>query len=230
MKKQKGILIVLDGTDGSGKETQVKWLKKRLIQEGHQIESLDFPRYYNNFFGGMVGECLAGKYGDWAGTDPRIASVIYAADRWESSAQIRGWLDEGKIVVLDRYVSSNQIHQGGKIHDEVERRDFMQWLDTMEHEAFKIPRPDVIFYLDVPVAISQKLLASKGNQKSKEYLKGKKDQHESDPKHLENAKQSGLKMIAEGNNWHKIECTDGENMLPIETIHEMIYQKIKELL
>ncbi len=111
----KGKLIVIDGTDGSGKATQVALLKERLIKENHHIQSLDFPQYYNNFFGGMVGDALAGRLGDWAGTDPKIASVIYAADRFESSKQIQEWLDSGIHVILDRYVSSNQIHQGARL-------------------------------------------------------------------------------------------------------------------
>jgi len=225
----KGKLIVIDGTDGSGKATQVALLKERFIKENHHIQSLDFPQYYNNFFGGMVGDALAGRLGDWAGTDPKIASVIYAADRFESSKQIQEWLDSGIHVILDRYVSSNQIHQGGKITDIEQRREFMAWLDTMEHEIFGIPRPDIILYLDVPIAVTQKLLISKGNKQSKEYLAGAGDQHEDDPEHLENAKQSGLKMIAENNNWHKIECTEGENILPIEDIHQMIYKVVRNI-
>ncbi len=99
----------------------------------------------------------------------------------------------------------------------------------MEHEIFGIPRPDIILYLDVPISVTQKLLISKGNKQSKEYLAGAGDQHEDDPDHLENAKQSGLKMIAENNNWHKIECTEGENILPIEDIHQMIYKVVRNI-
>ena len=95
MSKNKGKLIVIDGTDGSGKATQVAKLKERLTSEEYQVCSLDFPRYYDNFFGGFIGECLAGKHGNWAELDPKIASVVYAADRFESSAQIRTWLEEG---------------------------------------------------------------------------------------------------------------------------------------
>ena len=226
----RGKLIVLDGTDGSGKATQVAKLKDRLLSEGLFVKSLDFPRYYDNFFGALVGECLRGEHGDWAHTDPKIASVIYAADRFESSQQIREWLGAGNIVILDRYVSSNQIHQGGKINDEKERRDFMSWLDTMEHEIFGIPRPDIILYLNVPVAITQKLLILKGNKESKKYLEGRGDQHEHNIEHLESARESGLKMIAENNNWQKIECTENDEILSIETIHQRIYEKIKEII
>lgn len=225
---KKGKLIVIDGTDGSGKATQVAKLKERLLNEGVQIESLDFPRYYDNFFGKLVGQGLAGELGNWADLHPKIASVIYAADRFESSKQISDWLNDGKTVILDRYVSSNQIHQGGKISDETERREFMQWLDNMEHDVFGIPRPDTILYLNVPLEITQKLLIEKGNKESKKYLSGRGDQHEDNIGHLEAAKESGLKMIAENNNWQKIECTANGEMLSIDEIHTRIYGFVKD--
>lgn len=226
----KGTLIVIDGTDGSGKATQVALLKERLENDGHTVHTMDFPRYYDNFFGRFIGECLKGDHGDWAGTDPKIASVIYAADRYESSHHIKEWLQQGHIVVLDRYVSSNQIHQGGKITDDDTRREFIAWLDTMEHEVFDIPRPDAILYLDVSVAITQKLLKTKGNKESKKYLKGQGDQHENNVEHLEAARESGLKMIAQNNNWIRVECSQDGRIFSIEDIHETIYKKVKTIL
>lgn len=226
---KKGKLIVIDGTDGSGKATQVSLLKDRLAADGYLVKSLDFPRYYDNFFGKFIGEALKGDYGDWAGIHPKIASIAYAADRYESSQQIRQWLDQGAVVILDRYVSSNQIHQGGKINDQHERQEFMRWLDTMEHQVFGIPRPDAILYLDVPIEISQKLVMAKNNQDTKKYLEGKLDQHENDIEHLENAKQSGLKMIVENNNWIQIACAPDKEMRSIESIRREIHQKVLEV-
>lgn len=226
----KGKLIVIDGTDGSGKATQVAQLKNRLLAEGRSVESLDFPRYYDNFFGKMIGEALRGDYGDWAGIHPKIASVIYANDRAESASQIKSWIDAGSIVILDRYVSSNQIHQGGKITNLEERKEFLSWLDTLEHDILGSPRPDIILYLDVPLSITQNLLISKGNKESKEYLEGKGDQHEDDPEHLENAKQSGLKMIAENNNWVRIDCSQDGEIYSIDTIHNLVYNQVINIL
>ena len=100
----------------------------------------------------------------------------------------------------------------------------------MEHEVFNIPRPDIILYLDVPIAITQRLLIEKGNKESKKYLEGRGDQHEDDPGHLEHAKQSGLKMIAENNNWVRIECSSDGIIFDIETIHEMIYTQVKNFM
>ena len=102
---KKGRLIVIDGTDGSGKATQVKLLQTRLKKEGYRVKTLDFPQYQENFFGGFIGECLTGDHGNFVSLDPYIASVLYAADRFQSKEKILGWLKKGEIVILDRYVS-----------------------------------------------------------------------------------------------------------------------------
>ena len=106
---KKGKLIVLDGSDGSGKATQTRFLLARLKKEGYRVKTLDFPQYEKNFFGKLIGECLVGDYGDFVKIDPHIGSVLYAADRYESKPVIERWLKQGFVVVLDRYVSSNQI-------------------------------------------------------------------------------------------------------------------------
>lgn len=223
---KKGKLIVIDGTDGSGKATQLALLKERLRAESFEVESLDFPRYYDNFFGKFIGECLRGDYGDWVNIHPKIASVIYAADRLESKNRIQSWLDAGIHVILDRYVSSNQIHQGGKIANKKDRHEFMTWLDDMEHVVLDIPRPDCIIYLDVPVEISQELLRKKNQTKEKKYLSGLVDLHESDKNHLENAKISAQQSMQELENWKRIDCMRNDELLSIEEVHEKIYSEI----
>ena len=110
-KKHKGKLIVIDGTDGSGKATQGDLLVKRLKKEGKKVKVVDFPEYYKNFFGAFVGHCLSEQYYNFLNVHPKIASVLYAADRWESSKEMRSWLDDGYVVVENRSVSAHQIHQ-----------------------------------------------------------------------------------------------------------------------
>ena len=229
-KTKKGKFIVVDGTDGSGKATQVKELVKRLRKQGRRVKTLDFPQYYKNFFGKMIGECLVGKYGDWTKTDPHIASVIYAADRMESSPKIKKWLDEGNIVITDRFTSSNQIHQGGKVLSGAKRRKFLSWLDEMEFDVLKIPRPDLIIYLDVPIKKVRELMSKEDKSLKKSYQKGKKDLHETDPTHLENAKKSAIKMIKENNNWIRINCVRKDKLMPIEEISRLIWVKVKKYL
>jgi dTMP kinase len=137
-KKDKGKLIVIDGTDGSGKTTQVTYLAEHLKKDKYKVKIVDFPVYYKNFFGKFIGHCLSEQYYNFLNVHQKIASVLFAADRWESSDEMRGWLKSGYIVIANRYVSANQIHQGGKIKSAKKRADFMKWLDEMEYKVFKI--------------------------------------------------------------------------------------------
>ncbi len=224
-------LIVIDGTDGVGKATQTKLLIERLKKEKKKVETLDFPRYDTNLFGKLIGECLAGKHGDFLALSPRIASILYAADRFESKVQIDKWLTEGKVVILDRYVSANQIHQGGKITDTKKRKEFLEWLDAMEHGVFGLPRPDRIIYLGLPVELSLKLLKEKQATQKKQYLKkGAKDAHESDVGHLLAAQKSALKIIESNGKWTKIDCAEKGNILPRDVIHEQVYSAVRKIL
>jgi dTMP kinase len=229
-EKYKGKLIVIDGTDGSGKATQVALLGKRLKKEGHVVKIVDFPEYYKNFFGNFIGHCLSEQYYNWINIHPKIASVMYAVDRWESSEEIRNWLKKGYIVIANRYVSANQIHQGGKTKDAKRRNDFLKWLDKMEYEVFNIPRPDLTLYLSLPIDIVLKLLKDRNSSKMKrEYLKKKKDVHESDVQFLINSRKSALKLEKEIKNFIKIECSEKGEIMSREQIHEMIYEKIKKI-
>ncbi|HRH26252.1 MAG TPA: hypothetical protein PLF31_02180 [Candidatus Paceibacterota bacterium] len=232
--KRKGTFIVLDGTDGTGKATQCTLLDAALKKSGYKIKKIDFPRYYDNFFGKLIGECLAGKYGDFIAVDPHIASVLYAADRWETKAQIEKWLEDGYVVISDRYVSANQIHQGGKILDEKKRTEFLSWLDMMEHGVFKIPRPDAIVYLNLSVTLGQKLLAEKhaaeALKSKKKYLGTSKDQAETNVDHLEKSRQSALSIVKKNNAWHKIECENNGEILSREAIHAEVLKVVSKIL
>lgn len=213
-----------------GKATQTALLTEKLRKLGVKVKKIDFPRYYENFFGELIGDCLGGKYGNFISVDPHIASVLYAADRWESSELIRKWLQAGHVVIADRYVSSNQIHQGGKIRDKKQRIEFLLWLDKMEHGAFKIPRPDAIVYLHMPIKLSLKLLKEKSLENKKRYLEGKKDLAENDIKHLQDSQKSALSIVERSNKWYQIECSSGEQILPKEEIHEKVFEKVRKIL
>jgi dTMP kinase len=230
MKKiKRGTLIVLDGADGAGKATQTELLLARLKKEGKKAQTLDFPQYENNFFGKLIGECLAGKHGDFVGLSPYVASALYAADRFESKKQIEKWLALGYTVVLDRYVSANQIHQGGKIIDTKERKKFLTWLDEMEFGVYGLPRPDVILYLDVPYEISARLLVGTEVIARKQYLKkGDKDQTENNEVYLRQSRESAVKMVKAGNQWERIVCAQKGVLLSRETVSEMVWGKLKK--
>jgi len=216
---RRGKLIVIDGSDGVGKATQTKLLVERLKKERISVKTMDFPGYERNFFGALIKECLSGKYGDFIALDPHVASVLYAADRFESKKQIEQWLKEGKVVILDRYVSANQLHQGGKIRDSKQRKEFLLWLDTMEHKVLGLPRPDGIIYLHLPTKLSLTLINKRG----------KKDLAEKNIRYLDNARKNALRLIQTTARWKKIDCSDKAGIRSREAIHDMVYSSFKKL-
>ncbi|MBD3244612.1 MAG: dTMP kinase [Candidatus Moranbacteria bacterium] len=229
MKSKKGNFIVIEGIDGSGKATQCNLLFKKLLQKKIKVKKIDFPKYYDNFFGRLIGECLAGKHGDFLKIDPYIVSVLYGADRFESKKTIQNWLKKGYIVISDRYVSSNQIHQGAKIQTPKEKQKLLKWIEKMEYSLFKVPKPDLTIFLDVSVEVSQNLLKNKSKAKKK-YLKGKKDLAESNKKHLLDARKSALTIIENSSDWKKINCVKNNKILPKKIISNKIYNIIEKKL
>lgn len=224
----KGVFIVIDASDGSGKETQTKLLVDRLKSEDRDVFTIDFPRYYNNTLGALIGECLAGEHGDFTKLDPHVGSVLYAGDRFESKNQIEEALKKGTVVIADRYVSSNQMHQGGKIKDEKKRHTFLKWLEELEYEVFKIPRPDKVIYLDVPVEMSLELL--KESVGKKKYLRDRKDLAEHDREYLENSRESAKRLAEDEDSWNLIDCVESGKLLSKEAIHEKVYDVVSKIL
>ncbi len=217
-----GKLIVIDGADGAGKATQAQLLVDRLKEDGHEVKTLDFPQYTQNHFGALLRECLDGARGDFLNLDPRIASTLYAADRYESSDTIRAWLESGAVVVLDRYVSSNMLHQGGKIYDEAELKDFLYWLDTIEHTVFQIPRPDLILYLDVPFSYRQAMLFEDAKRSHLDTV-------ESDEAYQQAAETNATRLTAMFNSWSTIQCVQDNELRSREAIHQDVYEAIQSV-
>jgi dTMP kinase len=227
---KKGKFIVIDGTDGSGKATQVALLKEHLYLEGYKVKVIDFPEYYGNFFGKFIGHCLTEQYFNFLKVHPKIASVLYAADRFESKEKIEKWLKEGYIVIANRYVSANQIHQGGKIRNTKKREAFIKWLDEMEYKVFKIPKPDKVFYLRVPIDFILKLIKERSQKTFRAYASKRKDIVEGDVEYLANSGNAALWLSKFEKNWVKVECVKDGVMLSREEIHQEIYGKVKKLL
>jgi dTMP kinase len=216
---EKGMFIVFDGNDGSGKATQSRMLADYFDIQHRSRLKLDFPAYDRNFFGAFLGECLAGKHGDFVHMDPKIASSLYALDRLESTPHIVQALESGMVVLADRFASSNQIHQGGKIENEAARIEFLTWLEKMEHEVLGIPRPDAIIYLDVPVEVSLTLLTEKRKAKNQTLADGVKDTVEEDRQYLERSHETAQWLAARQNNWHIVKCMEAGVLRSPEAIH-----------
>ncbi len=223
----KGKFIVIDGTDGSGKGTQTKLLIERLKKEGYDVMMADFPQYGQKS-AGPVEEYLNGKYGSASDVTAKQASILYAVDRFDFSFKLKKWIDDGKIVITNRYVSANMGHQGGKIKDDEERKKFFEWLYELEYEIFNIPRPDLNIILHVRSDIAQKLVDKKGHR---DYVGGKKrDIHEDDLDHLKNAEKVYLQIANDFEGFTLIECTKDDDIMSIENIHEMLWKYVDNIL
>lgn len=225
----RGAFIVIDGLDGSGKATQTNLLAKHLAEMGVPSESIDFPRYNDNFFGAFIGECLADKHGDFLHLDPKIASTLYALDRFEAAPQIEEWRSTGRLVLSDRYVSANQIHQGGKIADEAERTAFLSWLEHVEHVILGVPRPDIVIYLRVSPETTLTLLTEKRQAKNQALGEGEKDQVESDRAYIDQSYACAGWLAATQPGWHIINCMEHGKMRTLESIHNDVFGLVAKL-
>ncbi|SRR6056297_495737 len=224
---KKGKFIVLDGTDGSGKETQTKILIKKLKEEGFKVEKADFPQYGTKS-AGLVENYLNGKYGTAEEIGPLIPSIFYATDRYDASFTIKKYLEEGKIVISNRYISSNMAHQGGKIKNKEKRQKFFDWLYKLEYGLFNIPKPDLSLILHVSPEVAQKLVDKKGYR---DYIKGKKrDIHEEDINHLKKAEEVYREIAESSDNFRFIECTENKNIMSREKIAKKINKEIKTII
>ncbi len=221
----KGKLIVIDGTDGSGKATQSALLIERLKKEGYEVELADFPRYGKRS-AAMVEDYLTGKFGTADEVGPYRASIFYAVDRYAASFELKKWLKEGKIIVSNRYVSANMGHQTGKIKDEYHRDKFLQWLEELEYGIFEIPKPNINILLYVPPETGQKLVDKKGHR---DYIGKKRDIHEAKIEHLKNAAEA-YQYVAKKYDWIIIDCAPDGKLKTKKEIHGIIWDKIKGLL
>jgi len=228
----KGKIIVIEGTDGSGKQTQAKLLKERLEQEGYTVYSTSFPNYPSDS-SAAVRMYLNGQIKKEAkDVSAKAASAFYAVDRYITyKKEIEPIYTQGEsVIVFDRWVESNIIHQGSKlianINGESERSErlieFITWLSGLEYLDFEVPKPDVTIYLNVPVDYTIELRKNRANK-----ITGgeKQDIHEADARHLIDASVTGM-LAANTLNWEVIECVKDGEMRTIEDIAEEIWQRI----
>lgn len=224
---KKGLFIMLEGTDGSGKSVQTELLLNRFKKENRDVVEISFPQY-GAPSAKMVEAYLNGEFGTAEEVGPYRASIFYAIDRYAASKKIRQWLDEKKIVIANRYVGSNMGHQGGKIKDQNERKKYFDWNYNLEYHIFGIPKPDVSLILHVTPEISQQLVDKKAER---EYLKGKKrDIHEDDLKHLRDAEQAYVEIARTYTDFKLIECVKNNKILPLEEIHKKIWNYIQKFI
>ncbi|MDD2489715.1 MAG: thymidylate kinase [Bacilli bacterium] len=220
----RGKIILIEGTDCSGKQTQSENLVKRLQEDNIPVKIVSFPNY-NSPTGRIIGGPYLGKQQigeSWfkegaANVNPKVSSLYFAADRYYNLKTINDLLDQGINVILDRYVFSNMAHQGGKITNKEERYKFYQWIDDLEFKLIGLPYPDMIILLYMPYQYSIEL-----RNKRKEIGDG----HESSTDHLINAETSYLEL-ANLYHYHIINCVKDNQIRTITNINEELYKYVK---
>lgn len=215
-------LIVIEGIDGSGKGTQAQALTKRLRESGRCVELLSFPRYRDTLFGKAIGDFLNGRFGQLNEVHPFLASVLYAADRFESKSLLNDVLTRCDVVVCDRYVPSNLAHQGAKLDGDA-RRELIQTIRRIEFEVFGLPQPDWTVLLDVPVEIAQRNIAAK---KPRDYTDKAADLQEADGSYLRRVREVYLQLAESEPNWLRVESVRDGVQRPIEEIAEDIFRRV----
>jgi dTMP kinase len=228
MKEKRGKIIVLEGTDYSGKTTQAKVLVKKFKEEGINVELISFPRY-NTPTGRIIGGPYLGKkdFGEsWfkegaENLDPIVSSLYYTADRVYAIKEIKEKINSGTNLILDRYTFANMAHQGGKVDDPIKRKKFYRFIEKLEFELIGLPKPNLGIFLHVSEEVRNKL-----NKKRKESPDG----HEKSHHHLNNSEKAYFEL-AKMYNWKVINCTpfinlnnpeEGINKLS-NVLYELIY-------
>ena len=219
-----GKLIVIEGTDGSGKSTQFRRLQQRLEQENRAFKHLVFPRY-SEPSSALIRMYLGGEFGGSpADVNAYAASAFYAVDRFASYKQDWGqWYEQGGLVLSDRYTTSNAVHQASKEQGE-KQQAFLKWLYEFEYDKLGLPRPDLVIYLDVPTDFTRQLM-----RRREADTNTTADIHEQDMQYLATCRQSG-KAAAQYYGWTVIECIKDGAMRSIEDIHEEIYAYVSKIL
>ena len=198
----RGKLIAIEGIDGSGKRTQVELLATALRAQGHSVYSTGFPQY-DSWFGKMVGQFLNGELGPLESVDPHFTALLYAGDRYEAKPKLTAALNDGQIVLADRYIASNLAHQTARVAPE-RRAAFLEWIEHLEYGIYGLPPEDLVLYLRVPPAQAQKLVAQKAQRS---YTSAEKDLQEASLRHLEDAAER-YDFLAKRRSWRTIECFD----------------------
>ena len=217
-------LYVIDGTDGSGKQTQYELLAKKLEEQGKKVLKITFPNY-NKPSSSLVKMYLSGEFGKNANdVNPYVASTFYATDRFATykTEFEEFYQKEDGIILADRYVSANMIHQAGKIEKNEEKDKFLEWVYDLEFNIYKIPKPDKVFFLNMPIDFAMELIKSRENKFTNQK---EKDIHERDRNHLVNAYNAACYASSKFN-WEEIMCVKDEKLRTIEEIQEDIYSKM----
>jgi dTMP kinase len=214
-------ILVIEGLDGAGKSTQVNLLINYLSEKGLQCEFLHFPVTGSPVFGDLVARFLRGELGELNNVNPYLVALIYAGDRFNAKPIIEKWLNQNIIIILDRYVYSNVAYQCAKIKLPAEKEQLKKWIISTEFDYFKLPAPDLNFFLDVPFSFTKQKLSEHRAGTDRLYLEGKRDIHEEDINFQINVRDMYLSL--ENDRFIRVDCCkDSETILSPDEIFQKI--------
>lgn len=219
--------IVIEGLDGSGKSTQLKMLRNYLEQKKIDYEYLHFPRMDSEIFGDLIARFLRGELGDIHSVNPYLIALIYAGDRNDAKEIINRWLSQDKLVIVDRYVYSNIAFQCAKLDNPEEIERLSDWIKDLEYNYFKIPKPALNIFLNVPFEFTRRNLTKERFGNDRDYLKGKDDIHEKDIDFQDKVRNIYLNEVKKDENLKIINCANILGGMPEAS---EIFSKIIELL
>ena len=225
------MFIVLEGLDGAGKSTQIKKLREMFAERGIESEYVHFPRFDAPIYGELIARFLRGELGGIDQVDPYVVALLYAGDRADMASQIRKWQEEGKVVIVDRYVYSNIGYQCAKIADKEARLRLNDWILHLEYEVNKIPRPDVSLFLDVPFSFTKSRLTEQREGDDRSYLNGATDIHEQSLSLQERVREVYISSAKRDRELVVVDCSNDEGtMASPEEIFSRIEATIAPLL
>lgn len=219
-----GLLVAIEGIDGSGKGTQATRLYDSLRSAGLRCELLSFPRYRDTRFGAKIGDFLNGRFGNLDQVSPFLVSLLFAGDRFESRKLLLQAIAENDVVVCDRYVASNIGHQAAKV-DGAERQELIRWVQYIEHELYELPHPDHTIFLDLPARHATKLIALKAQRS---YTDQAADLQEADAAYLQRVHDVYAQLAATEAGWLRIECLQDEQIKSIDQVAQQVWQTLND--
>lgn len=218
--------VVIEGLDGSGKSTQTDLLKNYFNKNNISFEYVHFPTYTSPVFGDLIARFLRGEFGEKENVDPYLVALLFAGDRYNEAKKIKRWLNNNIFVLNDRYVYSNIAFQCAKTKSVEDANKLLSWILDLEYNYFKIPKPDLNIYLDVPINFIEKCLKER-TKISRSYLQGNSDIHETDMSFQSKVREMYLLSMENDENFVRINCADeNNNILTPKQISDLIIKEI----
>lgn len=221
-----GLLVAIEGIDGSGKGTQAARLLESFQANGTRCQLFSFPRYKDTQFGAKIGDFLNGRFGSLDQVNPFLVSLLFAGDRFESRQLLLDAIRENEVVLCDRYVASNIAHQAAKVIGE-ERTELIRWIQYIEHQLYGLPHPDCTLFLDVPVEQATQLIAMKAQRT---YTDRAADLQEADSGYLQKVHDVYSLLAAEGSGWTRIKCVEAGRIKPVDEVAADVWRVLGTIL